>query len=428
MSQSPESSADNHKDCAEDSNNILEEPVENTGEDPETSPEKTVKNIKRIIIDMDISTEEDETLLGDEEDRGPAGEGETAPAPAPKKKQKPIEMPDDALDKAMDVMDDKKKFGSMIKKMKQDKTIIPNAIKMVNENQQLRRDVTGMAKEVDGRKATQSMSFNEKKKILNKQDMMKSMMKKKITPGAVSCVYVYANGKIMSTDIIVKDIDDGDWSLHPIIIDKYCLVAVCDAKVLSGNNKTAGAIIGKPACGPVRFFRLDDKYESMDMSCAEFKSITAETIANAATASAAKATATKAAATKAATKEKVPITKHVKPVPNGNVPKVTSNDIDLQMQIYAYIASCFTRKLYHNLGEQPKEVQEYIQQFDYEQFMKHQRECIIKMTSEVLVTMMKQMESMKANKERDEEDRIMIGFVVNISKNNRAEIYLLYGK
>ena len=181
------------------------------------------------------------------------------------------------VEEVANVMKDKKKISEIMQKLRDDRTIVPNTMKMIEENQDIKRNVMNMARAVNANPnlTSQAMSLREKKKMQAKQDMIKSMAREKHQPGEVRCVSILKNSKLCPNPIVPNALDENRWCYHPIKVGGEHVIAICDSQIQSGKNKLASKLIGKTAYGPVIFLLLElsgdeNEYKPSNMSCDYF--------------------------------------------------------------------------------------------------------------------------------------------------------------
>ena len=178
-------------------------------------------------------------------------------------------------------MNDHKGVADAIEKIKKDRRVVTQTIDLLKNNPQMERNMTNMAQEMAGGQMTMGMetSLKERRRMLNRQALIKSQMKMNLSEDDIRCVVMYPKGKLGSTVVNLKQIDaDDKWSVGAAAIGKLNFITICDSSVGLYNknmNKKASSIMGTPAYGLVTFVLLDDQYNPVDLLVKCFPSTTA---------------------------------------------------------------------------------------------------------------------------------------------------------
>jgi len=180
------------------------------------------------------------------------------------------------ITEAKETMSNSKKIEEIIDKFKKDKSILPNIIQMFDEDQQLRRNADNIARMVAPTGTMgQEVPLAQRKKLAQKQGMLRSLAKHVYTPGDMSCIVINKNGKVMSHVFNMNDINNDKWVLNPIVLNGVPFIAVCNSHMTSSSdkNKTATKLLSMPVNGPVVFLMMNEDYEITNMTPQEFKEL-----------------------------------------------------------------------------------------------------------------------------------------------------------
>lgn len=180
---------------------------------------------------------------------------------------------EETIKKAKEGITDTRKLSEVIEKLKNDRTIMPSTLKLIKENQQIQRNVNNIARDMSQSSMGQDVPLNQRRKMQQRQDLIKNMAKQQHTEGDVSCVCMLLKGKTTSYMFSPKELDSAKWSLRGVIIDDHSLVAICNPMSIGKSNEKASKIIGQRACGPIIFMLLDESYVPTNMSVSLFTTI-----------------------------------------------------------------------------------------------------------------------------------------------------------
>ncbi len=166
---------------------------------------------------------------------------------------------------------DTKKINELIEKFKKDKSIVPNVLRTIEEDQQLKRNTENLARMLAPTgQMGQEVPLSDRKKMAARQELLRSMAKHKHMSGDVSCVVILINGKIQSTIVNIEDITNDKWVLHPVVLGGKPFAAMCNSSILKDNNKKVSKILGMTTYGPVKFLLMDVEYNIVNITVPEF--------------------------------------------------------------------------------------------------------------------------------------------------------------
>jgi len=185
--------------------------------------------------------------------------------------------PEEASKRAREFVESKGKLKEVIKKLSsKDSKTVDETMRYLESHQKVKRNAMRMANDMKASQdGTNKMGLNEKKKTQQLQNRAKAAMKeaKNRKVGQIDCVCVLMRGRIESSSIVLEELEDDKWSLVPIIIDTLKLIMICNATLLSGENKLATKLAGKKVFGPVSVLKIDDKDEPTFLEPSEFKQL-----------------------------------------------------------------------------------------------------------------------------------------------------------
>jgi hypothetical protein len=183
-------------------------------------------------------------------------------------------LSEEAISKAKEGIKDNKKLSEVIEKLKNDRSIVPNTIKLIKENPQIERNARSIARDIGQSSAMgQEVPLNERIKMQKRQELIKNMAKQNHKEGDVQCVNMTVGGKMSSYMFSPNDLDQDKWSLSGTTINSHSIVAICKTDIYSGSNKVAKKILGKEVYGPVIFMLLDEEYIPINLPVNSFKSM-----------------------------------------------------------------------------------------------------------------------------------------------------------
>jgi hypothetical protein len=166
-----------------------------------------------------------------------------------------------------------KNFDNMIEILKKDKSIVPKTIDYINSNQQIKRNAEIMRHNLqENLTMGQDVPLARRKKMANMQEAMKSMAKHHHKEGEVRASCIALKGKLDSTQINIKSLDEDKYLIRFIVINGILLASIANVTI-KGKNKKASDIIGELVCGPIIFVKLNDEYEPENMTISEFEEI-----------------------------------------------------------------------------------------------------------------------------------------------------------
>lgn len=171
---------------------------------------------------------------------------------------------------------DAKKMASAIAKIKKDRNLVPQASDMLKRNPEMARNAADLVAELQGGSKTMGMEvpLKERKKMLAKQELIRSQIKNRTKEGEVRCLSMLVKGKLAPDSIDLTETEKEErWCVDPVSIGDLDFLYVCDAtaKITNKNlNKRATSILGKPIYGIVRFVELDEDIEPVDYTFKDF--------------------------------------------------------------------------------------------------------------------------------------------------------------
>jgi hypothetical protein len=177
-----------------------------------------------------------------------------------------------------DLKIDNKKFKEIIKKLRENRNLATDIQDIVENNQQIRRNATNIARDMP-LSAGQEVSLNDRKKMQKQQNLARQLYKQGLTSvkGEVLGVIVPQGAKkasaITSHTFLPSSMEDDKWQLQAAVIKGYSFVAVCNCGITTGINRIASKLIGMDAYGPIIFIHLDKDYVPVDMDITLFKSL-----------------------------------------------------------------------------------------------------------------------------------------------------------
>lgn len=172
------------------------------------------------------------------------------------------------------------KFKEVIARLRKDKHLAADVESIYKGNRKIRQNANNIANEVGVQKMA-SGSLNQKKKMQQHQNTMMELRKKSMraAKGEVDCIMINAAGSekacVQSHPFIPAEMEDEKYQLEPLILGHKAFVAVCNATILSGRNKTASRLLGMDAYGPVILVNVNDEDVPVDIDLTEFKALLA---------------------------------------------------------------------------------------------------------------------------------------------------------
>lgn len=169
------------------------------------------------------------------------------------------------------------KLNEVINKLKEDKSLVPNTMKMVKENPQIKRNAENMARQITsegGGTMGGDVPLSVRKKMAKQQEMFKRMAKQTHVQGDVTCIYMLLNGKLNTYQFDLEKVKDGDkWKLEKTYIGGWPFIVVCDSTIITGKNKRASKLIDKTVFGPVIFVFMNENLKPTNISLDGFKDL-----------------------------------------------------------------------------------------------------------------------------------------------------------
>lgn len=184
----------------------------------------------------------------------------------------PVEANEETVKK---LLEDSSKISAAISKIKKNRRLVPQSIDMLKKNSEMERNMTNMARNMtNGGTMGQETSMKDRRKMANRQELIKSQMKAKILDDDVKCVVLLLNGRATNNIVNLKVVEDeAKWCVDVIILGPQTFITICDstAKISNKNlNKKASEIMNMPVYGLVSFILLDDELDPVDCLVKDF--------------------------------------------------------------------------------------------------------------------------------------------------------------
>lgn len=175
----------------------------------------------------------------------------------------------------------KQNISMVMEKIKSDRELMPAALKMFNEDQEMNRSLTKAAYEVKRQKDSQGMSEASKKRISKTNEAFAAIQKRdgSMKKGEFVCVMINPNSKRSRMVYSLEEIKGDNYSTHFTQISGVSFwVISTDSCLPEKPNNLATYLLnweGVVCCGPTGFMMLDDSGEPKDILVARFNELVA---------------------------------------------------------------------------------------------------------------------------------------------------------
>jgi hypothetical protein len=117
-------------------------------------------------------------------------------------------------------------------------------------------------------------SLKDRKKMMHRQELIRSQMKTTILDDDVKCVQILIGGRTASNIVNLMVVEKEEkWCVDPIEIGDSIFITICDSTARISNknlNKRASEIMKVPVYGLVSFILLDEELDPIDCLVKDF--------------------------------------------------------------------------------------------------------------------------------------------------------------
>lgn len=170
-----------------------------------------------------------------------------------------------------------KDIADVINKIKKNKDLVPQTIDMLRRNPDMERDATNMALDMEGMKNTtvgMETPLKERKKMIARQQLVKSQIKHRLKDGEVKCVSMLLNGKLSPYAINCVEAENNEkYKTGAVTIQgkDYMYILTTTLRPSKNNlNKRASVLLLQPVYGIVHFVLIDEEFDPVDSSIEDF--------------------------------------------------------------------------------------------------------------------------------------------------------------
>jgi len=173
----------------------------------------------------------------------------------------------------------KQNIATVMEKIKADRELMPAALKMFNEDQEMNRSLTKAAYEVKRQKDSQGMAESAKKRISKTNEAFAAIQKRDgaMKKGELVCVMVNPNSKRSRMVYSLEEVrgDNYSRSFTQIAGVSFWVISA-DSCLTEKPNKLATYLLnweGIECCGPTGFMMLDGNSNPKDVSVERFNEL-----------------------------------------------------------------------------------------------------------------------------------------------------------
>lgn len=168
-------------------------------------------------------------------------------------------------------------MATVMKKIKKNKDIVPQTVDMLKRNPDLERDATNMVMDIDGivgGKMGMDTPLKERKKMMARQELVKSQMKHRLKEGETKCVSMLLNGKVCPYAVDCSAIEKEEkYKTGAVAIKGKDYMYILDSQVKPVKNKLnkrATMLLMQPVYGIAHFVLLDSDFSPEDSTVTDF--------------------------------------------------------------------------------------------------------------------------------------------------------------
>lgn len=175
----------------------------------------------------------------------------------------------------------KKNVALVMEKIKADRELMPAAMKMFNENQEMNRSLTKAAYEVKQKKDEQGVPQHAKNRMTKQGQALLALQKRDgaVKKGEFVCVSITNNGKRSRMTYSLEELRSDNYSANFTTIGGVSFFVVSHESCLGEKvNRTATHLLnweGITCCGTTGFMMLDRDGNPKDISVDRFKELEA---------------------------------------------------------------------------------------------------------------------------------------------------------
>lgn len=173
------------------------------------------------------------------------------------------------------VFADKKKLKKALSGLKGQGNIVSDTLQYMEANQDLKQDAMMIAGGIKGaKKKANEMDISAKKmqQKVGKAMLDEHRMKKFRKEGEVKCVVISLKGKIQPSTIVIDDLDEDAYNIHPLVLKEHGFIVLCNV-FGTGRNKLATELLEMEVLGVVTLVKVNSEEVFIPITAKEFEEI-----------------------------------------------------------------------------------------------------------------------------------------------------------
>lgn len=176
-------------------------------------------------------------------------------------------------------LDDKESIKEVLKKIQDDRTLMPAAMKLFKEDQEINRQMTKAVYEMQYKKDNKGVPRHRLDAMSRQAQKSMALQKRDnaMTPGEFVCVSVTNNGKRSRMTYNPSLFDTDAYTAYSTVIGDAMFYVVTHESCLSEKtNKLATYLLnrqGMECCGSTGFMMLDEDGEAKDVQVKHFNDL-----------------------------------------------------------------------------------------------------------------------------------------------------------